>query len=42
MLAVAAVAATMPVLAQAPANDTIYSPDIIYSPIPKTYEIAGI
>lgn len=24
------------------ANDTIYNPTIIYSPIPKTYEIAGI
>ena len=23
-------------------NDTIYNPDIIYSPIPKSYEIAGI
>ena len=23
-------------------NDTIYSPEIIYSPIPKKYEIAGI
>ena len=23
-------------------SDTIYNPDIIYSPIPKTYEIAGI
>ena len=23
-------------------NDTIYDPDIIYSPIPKVYEIAGI
>lgn len=23
-------------------NDTIYNPDIIYSPIPKVYEIAGI
>ena len=42
MLAVAAVAATMPVLAQTPTNDTIYNPDIIYSPIPKVYEIAGI
>lgn len=30
-----------PVLAQMP-QDTIYNPDIIYSPIPKTYEIAGI
>ncbi|MDE5881633.1 MAG: outer membrane protein assembly factor BamA [Muribaculaceae bacterium] len=31
-------------LAQAPAvaNDTIYNPDIIYSPIPRSYEIAGI
>lgn len=29
-------------LAQTPANDTIYAPDIIYSPIPKVYEIAGI
>ncbi|MDE6078194.1 MAG: outer membrane protein assembly factor BamA, partial [Muribaculaceae bacterium] len=24
------------------ANDTIYNPDIIYSPIPRSYEIAGI
>ena len=24
------------------AADTIYNPDIIYSPIPKVYEIAGI
>lgn len=23
-------------------NDTIYNPDIIYSPIPRSYEIAGI
>ena len=31
-------------LAQAPAvaNDTIFNPDIIYSPIPRSYEIAGI
>ncbi|MDE6336251.1 MAG: outer membrane protein assembly factor BamA, partial [Muribaculaceae bacterium] len=31
-------------LAQAPAvaNDTIYNPDIIYSPLPRSYEIAGI
>ena len=35
MLAVAAIAAVMPALAQTPTNDTIYSPDIIYSPIPK-------
>lgn len=28
--------------AQTPLNDTIYAPDIIYSPIPKVYEIAGI
>ena len=42
MLAVAAIAAVMPALAQTPTNDTIYSPDIIYSPIPKVYEIAGI
>ncbi len=42
MLAIAAIAATMPASAQTPANDTIYSPDIIYSPIPKEYEIAGI
>ena len=28
--------------AQTPTNDTIYAPDIIYSPIPKVYEIAGI
>ncbi len=36
-------AASVPDLtaAQAPA-DTIYNPDIIYSPIPRTYEIAGI
>ena len=42
MISVAALAATMTVFAQTPTNDTIYSPDIIYSPIPKTYEIAGI
>ena len=24
------------------ANDTVYNPEVIYSPIPKTYEIAGI
>ncbi len=31
-------------MAQAPAvvGDTIYNPDIIYSPIPRSYEIAGI
>ncbi len=23
-------------------SDTVYSPDVIYSPIPKSYEIAGI
>ncbi len=28
--------------AQNAANDTVYAPDIIYSPIPKVYEIAGI
>lgn len=28
--------------AQTATNDTIYNPDIIYSPIPKVYEIAGI
>lgn len=28
--------------AQEAANDTIYNPEIIYSPIPHTYEIAGI
>lgn len=34
----------VPALAQAPAipNDTVYNPDIIYSPIPRSYEIAGI
>ncbi|MDE5997123.1 MAG: outer membrane protein assembly factor BamA, partial [Muribaculaceae bacterium] len=42
MLAVAAVAATLTAVAQTPSNDTIYAPDIIYSPIPKVYEIAGI
>ncbi|MDE7418847.1 MAG: outer membrane protein assembly factor BamA [Muribaculaceae bacterium] len=42
MLAVAAVAATPIAMAQTPANDTIYAPDIIYSPIPRVYEIAGI
>ncbi len=42
ILAVAAIAATLPAMAQTPTNDTIYSPDIIYSPIPKVYEIAGI
>ena len=26
----------------APIVDTIYNPDIIYSPLPKSYEIAGI
>lgn len=30
------------VWAQNASNDTIYNPDIIYSPIPKVYEIAGI
>lgn len=30
------------VYAQTATNDTIYAPDIIYSPIPKVYEIAGI
>ena len=29
-------------VAQTIDNDTIYAPDIIYSPIPKVYEIAGI
>ena len=42
ILAVAAVAATLTATAQTPTNDTIYAPDIIYSPIPKVYEIAGI
>ena len=42
MLVVAAVAATISAVAQTPTNDTIYAPDIIYSPIPKVYEIAGI
>ena len=42
MLALAALAALTPAYAQTPTNDTIYSPDIIYSPIPKEYEIAGI
>ncbi len=28
--------------AQTANNDTVYAPDIIYSPIPKVYEIAGI
>ncbi|MCM1491112.1 MAG: outer membrane protein assembly factor BamA [Muribaculum sp.] len=29
-------------VSQTVGNDTIYAPDIIYSPIPKMYEIAGI
>lgn len=33
---------TLSASAQTAANDTIYAPDIIYSPIPKVYEIAGI
>lgn len=45
LLFVAAMAAT-PAFADVPApvsaNDTIYNPDIIYSPIPKSYTIAGI
>ena len=24
------------------ASDTIYNPDVIYSPMPRSYEIAGI
>ena len=34
----------LPAYAQNPgvANDTIFNPDIIYSPIPRSYEIAGI
>lgn len=44
---IAAVAAASSILpevasAQTASNDTIYAPDIIYSPIPKVYEIAGI
>ncbi len=37
-------ASSVAAFAQAPAvaNDTIYNPDIIYSPIPRSYEIAGI
>ena len=31
-----------PDLPAAAPGDTIYSPDVIYSPIPRTYEIAGI
>ena len=40
-----AVFSTMQLYAQTEqpaAVDTIYNPDIIYSPIPKSYEIAGI
>lgn len=37
-----ALAPCVPASAQTPLNDTIYAPDIIYSPIPKVYEIAGI
>lgn len=39
-----AVAMLMPSTASAQnaATDTVYAPDIIYSPIPKVYEIAGI
>ncbi len=40
LLAMAAVPADM--AAQALTGDTIYNPDVIYSPIPKSYEIAGI
>lgn len=29
-------------ISQTTVTDTIYNPDIIYSPLPKTYEIAGI
>ena len=45
MTAVIIAAASMPAFtaaAQTAASDTVYAPDIIYSPIPKTYEIAGI
>ena len=46
MLAAAPMAASAQSTAPVPAiglpADTIYSPDIIYSPIPKSYEIAGI
>ncbi len=41
----ASAAVSMPALAdlvEPLAVDTIYNPDIIYSPIPKSYEIAGI
>lgn len=34
--------ALCPVKAQSLPGDTIYNPEIIYSPIPRTYEIAGI
>lgn len=33
---------TAPVPSLGLPSDTVYSPDIIYSPIPKSYEIAGI
>ena len=31
----------LPLQAEAPV-DTVYNPEVIYSPLPKTYEIAGI
>jgi len=37
-----AVASSFQAAAQTVGNDTIYAPDIVYSPIPKVYEIAGI
>jgi len=50
MLALLAAILTLPVYAQGQQDsvplvavqDTIYNPEVIYSPIPKTYEIAGI
>lgn len=41
-LAALAMAAFGQVSAQSLPSDTIYNPEIIYSPIPKQYEIAGI
>ncbi len=42
LVLIAACATAFSASAQSPTNDTIYAPDIIYSPIPKVYEIAGI
>ena len=42
LLIFAALLACCPFMAADVANDTIYNPNIIYSGMPKTYEIAGI